>query len=174
MSSKLLSGELSVSIPKAPEKRSRFVSNPCKWTPKTLPTAAWSDPAIHGPIGHLYRTVATAALLPTKRPGKNPGMGAGKAPGDDESPPIVASSVNGTERLPTGSEKMASAERLTTRRLPLTSQNPAAPAAVWIHPDAGDWRTSLPCSACASSRTPDPSAGKGRREPRGTGATCDS
>jgi hypothetical protein len=53
MSSKLLSGELSLSMPKAPEKCNSRVSDPCKWSPKTLPAAPCSEPAIKGPMGHL-------------------------------------------------------------------------------------------------------------------------
>src|ERR1700690_1724164 len=117
---------------------------------------------------HLYRRVATAALRSTRRPGKKPGIGAGKAPGDGVSPPTVTSSVKGTGRGPRESENMAVAKRLRTRLVPVTPQNVPAAAAVWIHPDDGAWRTSLPCSAWTSTRTPDPSAGYGRRESSAT------
>jgi hypothetical protein len=80
------------------------------------------------------------------------------------SPPSVASSVKGTGRLPSGSEKIVSTERLTTRRCPSTSRNPPAAASYLSHPDAAGWLTSLPCWASASRRTPEPSSGKGRRE----------
>lgn len=52
-SSKELSGELSLSIPIAPEARRSRVSNPSRCSPKTFPTAPCNDPDSHGPIGHL-------------------------------------------------------------------------------------------------------------------------